>query len=119
MATQPMTNKNNRQSPPSGTARQKQGGSDAKPIADQAQGYLERGNEQIREMVEDHEGQTVLVALALGFGIGIAIGYSLAGPSEPKHSRWINRSTAEGIGRTLLQRIDQLLPETISSRIHH
>lgn len=119
MATQPMTNKNNRQSRTSGTTAQKQGAGRSPEFADQAKGYLERGNEQIREMVEDHEGQTVLVALALGFGIGVAIGYSLAGPSEPKHSRWINRSTAEGIGRSLLQRIDQLLPETISSRIHH
>jgi hypothetical protein len=85
---------------------------------DQAEGYLERGNEQLRGMVEDHEGQTVLVALALGFGIGVAIGYAMAGPSEHESARWIDRSTAEGLGRRLMERIDQMLPEAITSRMH-
>jgi len=79
------------------------------------EGYLERGNQQLRDMMEDHEGQTVLVGLALGFGIGLAIGYSMGGSSEPQ--RWTDRIAAEGVGRRLLERIDSLLPESITNKL--
>jgi hypothetical protein len=69
-------------------------------------------------MVQNHEGQTVLVAWALGFGVGVAIGYALGGPSKSSTNRWIDRATAEGVGRKMLERIDQMLPTAISSRLH-
>jgi len=56
----------------------------------------------------------VLVALALGFGIGLLIGYSLGGEPEPR--RWTDRIAAEGLGRRMLERIDAMLPESISSK---
>jgi hypothetical protein len=67
-------------------------------------------------MVHDHEGQAVLVALALGFGIGVMIGYSLGGPIE-RQEHWTERFAAEGVGRRLLERLDRVLPEAISSRL--
>jgi hypothetical protein len=117
MAAQHMTNKNNRQQPSKSSEAQQRGGRTA-PIADQAQHYLERGNERLRDMVEDHEGQSVLLALALGFGVGIAIGYAIGGPSQSASSRWIDRSTAENLGRKLMERMDQILPTAISGRLH-
>jgi hypothetical protein len=122
MATQPMTNKNNRQSNSGGSTMQReqdaQRGRSTQNHADDAQGYLERGNEQLRGMVADHEGQTVLVALALGFGIGVALGYAMAGPSQHESSRWIDRKTAEELGRKLMHKMDQYLPEAVTSRMH-
>jgi hypothetical protein len=79
---------------------------------------LARGNEQLREMVEDREGRTVLAACALGFGIGVAIGYALGAPSERVRGRWSDRITTEGLGKKILERLDQLLPEAVTSRLH-
>jgi hypothetical protein len=86
--------------------------------SNQASSYLARGNDQLREIVEDREGQAVLAACALGFGLGVAIGYAMGGPSEKERSRWTDRITAEGLGRKLLERVDQLLPESVTSRLH-
>jgi hypothetical protein len=116
MATQHVTNKNNRQQRSAGSSQQR--GGQARSMGDQAQNYLEQGNERLRDMVEDREGQTVLVALALGFGIGVALGYAIGGPSESHSRRWIDRSTAENLGRQMLDRLDHMLPEAISSRLH-
>jgi len=80
------------------------------------QSYMARGNQQLQAMVEDHEGQAVLVAFALGIGIGLVIGYGVGGPSPSRSERWIDRIAAEGLGRRLLERIDSLLPESITSR---
>jgi hypothetical protein len=118
MATQHTTNKNDRQSRSTATARRRESGQRSEQFAEEAEGYLARGNEQFRQMVEDHEGQAVLVALALGFGIGVAIGYAIGGPSERESSRWYDRAAAEGLGRKLMARIDQYLPEALSSRLH-
>jgi hypothetical protein len=65
--------------------------------------------------VADHEGQAVFVALALGFGMGLAIGYGLGGSSD-RGDRWANRIAAEGLGRRLLERLDSILPEAVTSR---
>lgn len=97
-----------------GGQQQRRGGQSRRGQSKGADGFLERGNQQLRDMVEDHEGQTVLVALALGFGIGLAIGYSIS--PEPQH-RWTDRVAAEGVGRRLLERFDALLPESISSKL--
>jgi hypothetical protein len=78
-------------------------------------GYLARGACQIRHMVEDHAGRSVLTALAVGFGVGLAIGKALGHSSSHKH--WTDRVAAEGIGRRFLERLDQFLPEAISSRL--
>jgi hypothetical protein len=82
---------------------------------DQQQSYLERGNQQFREMVADHEGQAVFVALALGFGIGLALGYGMGGSRQEE--RWTDRIAAEGLGRRLLERVESLLPEAVTSRL--
>jgi hypothetical protein len=117
MATHSTTNKNNQQQQRSTAPNAKARGGRTEEMTEQAQHLLERGNERFREMVEDHEGQSVLVALAFGFGIGVAIGYAIGGPSEPRMSRWIDRSTAEGLGRKLLERIDHVMPEAFA-RLH-
>jgi hypothetical protein len=116
MSSQSTTNKNDRQAGPSQGRQQPQQsrGRHDHPRSATSQNYLERGNQQLREMVEDHEGQTVLVALAFGFAVGLVIGYSFGGPSEPE--RWTDRIAAEGIGRRFLERIDSLLPESITKK---
>ena len=110
MTTRSMTNKNDRK------ARHPRASSAYS--SNESPSYLARGNEQLREIVEDREGQTVLLACAVGFGIGVAIGYALGGPSERERGRWSDRITAEGLGRKLLDRIDQFLPEAVASRLH-
>jgi len=122
MATQSTRNSNEQRTgfAPGGQGstqqRQHRGGQSQRGESQGADGFLERGNQQLRDMMEDHEGQSVLVALGLGFGIGLAIGYSMGASPEPKHA-WTDRLAAEGVGRRLLERIDALLPESISSRL--
>ena len=117
MPTQHTTHKNDRQQH-SRTAKSQHRSGGTEQLVGQAQRYLEKGNERLREVVEDHEGQTVLIALALGFGVGVAIGYAVGGPPQSSTSRWIDRATAEGVGRKLLERIDQMLPTAITNRLH-
>lgn len=113
MATQSTTNRNERR----GTGSHRGRAPSRQSIASEAQRYLDRGNEQLRGIVEDREGQTILTAMALGFGIGLAIGYAIGGPSREEHYGW-DRRTAEGLGRKLLARLDQILPSSVSDRLH-
>jgi hypothetical protein len=112
MPTRNAAPKNEKRSEGYGQGQSRQGGRGGQ----HEEGYLARGNEQIRELVTDHEGQAVLTALALGFGIGLMIGYAM-GPSEPEH-RWSDRLTAEGLGRRLLHHMDRLLPDALTSRLN-
>lgn len=112
MATRSVANRNDRHAGASGRPTS---GRRERPEFEEPQSYLDRGNQQFREMVADHEGQAVFVALAAGFGIGLAIGYGLGGSSD-RPDRWTDRIAAEGLGRRLLERVDSLLPEAITSR---
>jgi len=78
-------------------------------------GYLARGNAQLREIVRDHEGQTVLIALAAGVCVGALVGAAL-GSSRARLS-WHDRKTAEGIGRRFLENVGRFVPDAISDRL--
>jgi hypothetical protein len=85
-------------------------------MGEQMSGYLERGNEQIRELTRDHEGTAVLVALATGFGVGLVIGAALASSqSRPQTLR--DRIAAEGLGRRMLERMESMLPDALTELI--
>lgn len=74
---------------------------------------------QMDEMMQEHAGSSVLIALVAGFGVGYLIGCSLASDESSRTSRWsrlTDRSTAEGLGRRLMESLDRVLPEAISSR---
>jgi hypothetical protein len=75
--------------------------------------YMSHGAERFGEVTRGHEGQAVLVALAAGFGIGFVIGCALvAGNQRPK--TWSERMMAEGIGRKVMGRLEQMLPDAIT-----
>jgi hypothetical protein len=77
--------------------------------------YWEQGSDQLREITRDHEGQAVLVALAVGFGVGLLLGAALGQAGQKP--LWGERATAEGLGRRLLDQVDRFLPDAISERL--
>jgi hypothetical protein len=85
-------------------------------VRDELSDYAERGASQMREITRDREGTALLIALGAGFGIGYLIGCSLAS-SQNHPRRWGDRSTAEGIGRRVLERIEKLMPEAITEKL--
>ncbi len=84
-------------------------------MRDEVSGYISQGASQFREMTEGHEARTVLIALAAGFGVGLLIGGALAS-SHRRPRRWSDRIAAEGLGRRLLDRVESMIPETITER---
>jgi hypothetical protein len=88
----------------------------SRDVREKAEGYLEQGREQVRELTRDHEGTAVAVALAAGFGIGLAIGCALASTSQRPRT-WRNRMSAEGIGRHMLDRLEGMIPDALADYI--
>ncbi|QDS99471.1 hypothetical protein [Adhaeretor mobilis] len=84
------------------------------PDTDDWQQFAERGVDQMREMVGDNAGRSMLIALGAGLGVGFMIGTALGGSS--RSSREWGRFTAEGLGRTFRDRIETLVPDVINDR---
>jgi hypothetical protein len=82
---------------------------------EEQQGYYARGQAQLRALTREREATAVLIALAAGFGVGLLLGGSLI--SSSRSSSWHHRETAESLGRRMLDRIDQYLPDAISRHI--
>jgi len=82
-------------------------------LAENASEYVSRGASQVREMTRDREGTVVAVALAAGLGLGLVIGASLASSRREQRS-WLDRKTAEGFGRRLMDRLEGMLPDALS-----
>lgn len=82
-------------------------------LAENASDYVSRGASQVREMTRDREGTVVAVALAAGLGLGLIIGASLASSRREQRS-WLDRKTAEGFGRRLMDKIEGMLPDALS-----
>jgi hypothetical protein len=93
-------------------------GSQAGRLADvmghQISDYVSRGRTQVREMTRDHEGAAVLVALAAGFGVGLLIGAALAS-AQSRPQTWRDRIAAEGLGRRLLEGVEEMIPDTLTN----
>jgi hypothetical protein len=79
-------------------------------------GYVERANACVREYARQREGRVVVAALASGFAIGVLIGGVIASSRERKTS-WTDRLACEGLGRRLLDRLGNAVPESISERL--
>lgn len=84
---------------------------------DQITECVSQGTERFGQMTRGHEGQAAMIALAAGFGIGLVIGCSLASGGRRSRS-WTDRLTAEGIGRKFMERVESVLPEMVSERLH-
>lgn len=82
-------------------------------VRDEVAGYYSQGTERFGQMTRGHEGQAMLIALAAGFGVGLVIGCSLASASQRPQS-WHERITAEGVGRKLMDRVEQMLPHAVA-----
>jgi hypothetical protein len=82
-------------------------------MADQASEYWSQSQECMRDMVRDREATTVLMAAAAGLGVGLVIGAAV-GRSHRQQLSWRDRVTAEGFGRRLMARLEQLVPEALS-----
>jgi hypothetical protein len=82
-------------------------------VAHQASEYWERGEDQMRQLVRNREGTAMLLAMATGLGIGLVIGATL-GRSRQHQQTWRDRINMEGFGRTLMDRIEGMIPEAVS-----
>lgn len=85
--------------------------SQSRPMREQ-QGCLARGQSQLRELARDREARTILLALAAGLGVGYLLGSALSGSS--RRNGWGHRAEAESLGRRVLERLDQYLPDAVS-----
>jgi sugar (pentulose or hexulose) kinase len=82
-------------------------------MADQASEYWSQSQECMRDMVRDREATTVLMAAAAGLGVGLVIGAAM-GRSHRQQLSWRDRVTAEGFGRRLMARLEQLVPDALA-----
>ena len=91
-----------------------------------AEDYMSQGASQFREMTHEREGTAVLVAMVAGFGIGVLIGGAIAA-SQSRPRTWRDRlrdesegmaHRFEGMGQRILDRLEQVLPDRISERMH-
>jgi hypothetical protein len=67
-----------------------------------------------QQAVSGREGTAVFVSLAVGFGIGVLIGTTLAAPRR-RPAAWRDRFMAEGLGQRVLDRIEDMLPQRLTS----
>lgn len=79
-------------------------------------GYLSQATHRVRDMTQGREGRIVVAALASGFAIGTAIGWVIAG-SRQRQPSWSDRLACEGLGRSLLDRLASVIPESISEKL--
>jgi hypothetical protein len=85
-------------------------------MKEQMSDYVSRGASQVRHIADDREGKAVIVALGAGFGIGLLIGAALAA-SHSRPKSWRDRIAAEGLGHRMLDRMEQMLPESITNYV--
>jgi hypothetical protein len=82
---------------------------------DDESGYITQATDRVREMTLGREGRVVVAALVGGFAIGTAIGCVLAGSRQRRQS-WSDRLACEGLGRSLLDRLSNMMPESLSEK---
>lgn len=88
--------------------------------AERVTDYVAEGVGEIRDRIrtttEGREGTIVVVALAVGFGLGIALGSSL-GAQQRRSRGWSDRMACESVGRRMLERLEDMLPQSLSEYI--
>jgi hypothetical protein len=91
-------------------------------MAEQASDYMSRGVSRLREgmseCTREHEGTALVVSLAAGFGVGLVIGCAVMSSlsSRRKPTSWRDRIAAEGIGRKIMDQVENMIPEALSQR---
>jgi len=109
---------NNRNEGGSSTRRQEQGETSGaygavSDMAEKASDYVSYGASQTQECIREHTGASVALSLAAGFGVGLLIGRALgASHQEPRARRY--RTTAENVGRRLMDRIEAMIPDALA-----
>jgi hypothetical protein len=87
--------------------------------AENVSDYVSEGAQEVRhrlrETTRDHEGTAVFVALAVGFGIGVALGTMLA--PDRRRRTWRDRIATEGLGRRILESLENVVPEGLAERL--
>lgn len=82
-------------------------------MAEQASEFVNRQASNVAQCTREHSGAAVVTALVTGFGIGLLVGHSIGFPHrQPK--RLIDRATAEGLGRRMLDRIEGMIPDALA-----
>jgi hypothetical protein len=82
-------------------------------MAEQASEFVSRQASNVAECTREHAGAAVVTALVTGFGIGLLVGHAIGMPRrQPK--RLIDRVTAEGLGRRLMDRIEGMIPDALA-----
>lgn len=83
--------------------------------AEGARGYLQRGTDQVRAMVEDKPSRSLLLCCLAGVGCGLILARAFG--SAPPRSSFDSRS-AERFGRRILEKLEKSLPDSVRSRLH-
>ena len=96
---------------------------DAATYADEAissvRDHLQRGTDQVTQIVDDQPGKSMLVACLAGFGVGLLLS-RVFGHEESRYSKMsssFDRGTAERFGRNLLERVEHALPAVLRDRL--
>jgi hypothetical protein len=84
-------------------------------VEEEQEGYIARGQAQLRQLTRDREARAVFLSMAVGFGAGLLLSGAFARKTPP--ASWRDGLMAEGLGRNLLNRIDQYLPDAVSNRL--
>jgi hypothetical protein len=80
--------------------------------------YMTEAAEHVREMSRGREGRIVVAALAGGFAIGTVIGCVIASSRQRQQPSWTDRLACEGLGRSMLDRLAGVMPESISEKLY-
>jgi len=80
--------------------------------SDEWRKYAAEGRQQIRDIVSDNAGRSVLVAMTAGLGAGVLLGLAFGGSRNS--SRWFNKATADKFGRSLLDKLESSVPSAVN-----
>lgn len=78
--------------------------------------YVNTGTEQITDMIQSRPGRSMMLTCLAGFGVGLLVARIFA-PEEKHKPYGFDRSTAERLGRNLLERMEQAIPSVIRERM--
>ena len=71
---------------------------------------VETTKQQLDHMIQEWPASSMLTAFGVGFGMGVVLGVIMAEPTRHE------ASTAERMGRSVLDAIARVLPESLSGR---
>jgi hypothetical protein len=78
------------------------------------QQYAQWGREQVGAQIESYPFTSVLLSFGIGLGVGLAVGSALADTINASRRP---TSTAERVGRQVLESLSAALPESVGNRL--